>query len=134
MLKYVGIYVAVFLTMVVIDMVWLRVIAVSWYQNGMGPLLAAQPNLFAAAAFYLLFPLGLLIFAVLPGETGSTVLQVAVMGALFGFFAYATYDLTGLAVIKGWPLGLSFIDMGWGALVSGVSSAVGKLGLDYMNR
>ena len=131
MLKNLGIYAAVFLTMAIIDMVWLRVIAVQWYAAGMGPLLSDTPNLIAAAAFYLLFPLGLLIFAVMPGEA-SSVLRVAVMGALFGFFAYATYDLTALAVIKNWPVGLTFLDMAWGTLVSGVSAAAGKLAMDAL--
>jgi uncharacterized membrane protein len=132
MLKYLGIYLAVFLSMFLVDMLWLRVIAVSWYQQGMGSLLTDSPNLFAAAAFYLLFPVGLLVFAVLPGETGSSVLRVAGMGVLFGFFAYATYDLTNLAVIKNWPLGLTLLDMAWGSAVSGLAAAAGKLSLDYL--
>lgn len=131
MLKYLGIYGAVLVTMVVIDMIWLRVIAVQWYADGMGPLLTDSPNLVAAAAFYLLFPLGLVIFAVLPGES-SSVLKVAMMGALFGFFAYSTYDLTALAVIKNWPVGLTLLDMAWGTLVSGVSAAAGKLAMDAL--
>ena len=133
MLKYAGIYLAIFLTMFVIDMIWLHVIAVQWYQQGMGPLLTDSPNLFAAAGFYLLFPIGLLVFAVLPVEA-SSVLKVAGMGALFGLFAYSTYDLTNLAVIKNWPVGLTFLDMAWGTLVSGVASGVGKVSLDYLNR
>ena len=133
MMKYAGVYLAVFITMFVIDMVWLGVIAKSTYAEAMGPLLSPSPNLWAAAAFYLMFPAGLLIFAVLPGET-SSVLKVAAMGALFGFFAYSTYDLTNLAVIKNWPVGLTFLDMAWGTLVSGVSASVGKLTLDYLNR
>ena len=135
MLKYPGAYLIIFLTLVVIDMLWLRVIAVSWYERGMGSLLAESPNLWAAAAFYLLYPLGLLIFAVyLPDAGTASVLKVAVLGALFGFFAYATYDLTALAVIKNWPLGLSLVDMAWGACVSGIASAAGKFGLDYFSR
>lgn len=131
MAKNAAIYLAILVTMVAIDMLWLRVIAVQWYADGMGPLLTDQPNLIAAAAFYLLFPLGLLIFAVLPGES-SSVLKVAVMGGLFGFFAYATYDLTALAVIKNWPVGLTLLDMAWGTLVSGVSAAAGKLAMDAL--
>lgn len=131
MLKQAAIYLAIFLTMVVIDMIWLRVIAVQWYADAMGPLLSDSPNLIAAVAFYLLFPLGLMIFAVAPGES-SSVLKVAVMGGLFGFFAYATYDLTALAVIKNWPLGLTFVDMAWGTMVSGVSAAAGKLAMDAL--
>lgn len=133
MMKYAGVYLAVFLTMFVIDMIWLRIIAVQWYADAMGPLLTDSPNLYAAAAFYLLFPVGLLIFAVFP-SADSTLLKAVTLGALFGFFAYATYDLTALAVIKNWPLGLTFLDMAWGTMVSGVSAGVGKLTLDYLNR
>ncbi len=133
MLKYLGVYVAVFVTMVVIDMVWLRLIAVQWYAEGMGPLLTNSPNLWAATAFYLLFPAGLLIFAVFP-SAGEPLVRAVTMGALFGFFAYATYDLTALAVIKGWPVGLTFLDMAWGTIVSGVSAGAGKLALDQFNQ
>lgn len=133
MLKHLGVYLAVFVTMVVIDMVWLRLIAVQWYAQGMGPLLTSSPNLWAAAAFYLMFPAGLLIFAVFP-SAGAPLVKAVTMGALFGFFAYATYDLTALAVIKGWPVGLTFLDMAWGTIVSGMSAGAGKLTLDYFNK
>ena len=133
MLRLSGIYVVVLLTMFIVDMVWLRGIAVRWYTEGMGPLLTDKPNLIAAAAFYLLFPLGLMIFVVVPGET-SSLLKVAAMGALFGFFAYATYDLTALAIIKNWPVGLTFLDMAWGTLVSGVTATAGKLTMDALKR
>ena len=132
MLKYLGTCLAIFLTMFVIDMLWLGVIAKSTYANAMGSLLSPHPNLWAAAAFYLMFPVGLLIFAVLP-QADSPVWKAALMGALFGFFAYSTYDLTNLAVIKGWPLGLTFIDMAWGSMVSGIAATAGKLALDYLN-
>jgi uncharacterized membrane protein len=134
MLKYAGVYLALLLTMALVDALWLRVIAVSWYEDGMGPLLSTSPNLVAAAAFYLLFPVGLLVFAVLPAETSSGVWQVAARGALFGFFCYATYDLTNLAVVKGWPAGLSILDMAWGAFLSGLASAAGKFSLDILNQ
>ena len=130
MLKTLATYAAIFATMFVIDMLWLGLIAKSTYANAMGPLLSPHPNLWAAAAFYLLFPAGLLIFAVLP-QADSPVWKAALMGALFGFFAYATYDLTNLAVIRDWPLGLTFIDLAWGTTVSGVATIAGKFALDY---
>ena len=133
MLKYLGTYLAVFVVLVAIDMVWLRLIAVQWYADGMGPLLADSPRLWAAVAFYIMFPAGLLVFAVVP-SAGAPLLNAVAMGALFGFFAYATYDLTALAVIRGWPVGLSFLDMAWGTIVSGVSAGAGKLSLDYLSR
>lgn len=130
---YLTSYAAVFATMFIIDMIWLGVVAKSTYANAMGPLLSTSPNLWAAAAFYLMFPVGLLIFAVLP-QANSPVWKAALMGALFGFFAYSTYDLTNLAVVKDWPLGLTFIDMAWGTLVSAAAATSGKLALDYLNR
>ena len=133
MLNYLGVYLAVFLTMFIIDMLWLGVIAKSMYANAMGSLLSPSPNLWAAGAFYLIFPVGLLIFAVLP-QADSPVWKAALMGALFGFFAYSTYDLTNLAVVKDWPLGLTFIDMAWGTMVSGIAATVGKLALGYLNK
>lgn len=132
MLKYAGIYVATFLVMFLVDMLWLRVIAASWYQAGMGHLMAESPNLVAAALFYLLFPVALMVFAILPGGDATGIVKVAGMGALFGLCAYATYDLTNLAVLKNWPVGLSVLDMAWGALVSGLASSAGKLTLDWL--
>ena len=129
--KYLAIYAAIFLTMLIIDALWLGVIAKSMYANAMGSLMSPSPNLWAAAAFYLLFPLGLLIFAVVP-QADSPVYKAALMGALFGFFAYATYDLTNLAVIKNWPVGLTFIDLAWGTMVSAVAATAGKLAMDRL--
>ena len=133
MLKYVAVYVVVAITMLVIDMVWLRGIATAWYDEGIGHLLASEANMLAAGAFYLLYPLGLVIFGVLPNED-STFLRAVGMGALFGFFAYATYDLTNLATLRNWPLNVSLMDMAWGTLASGLSVGAGKLCLDALRR
>ena len=130
-MKYFFVYGAILLTFLVVDFVWLRVIAIDWYASGLGHLMAASPNLIAAAAFYLLFPVGLLIFAVLPGEAAS-LLKVVGMGALFGFFTYATYDLTNLATLRAWPVGLALLDMAWGSLLSGLCAGAGKLALNAM--
>lgn len=129
MTKYLASYAATMISMLAIDLLWIGVIAKPLYQSGIGHLMAAQPNLVAALLFYLLFPLGLLLFAVLP-TAGSGWGRTLATGALFGFFAYATYDLTNLATLKGWPLGLSLIDMAWGSLVSAVASAAGRAALD----
>jgi uncharacterized membrane protein len=118
-------YLATAFVLVALDMLWLRVVAPEWYQQGIGHLMGGQVNLVAAALFYLLFPLGVVIFAVTPSLPHSG-LNALVMGVLFGFFAYATYDLTNLATLKGWPLGLSVIDIAWGSFVSGVSALAGR--------
>ena len=133
MLKYVAVYVVVAITMLVLDMVWLRGIATAWYEEGLDHLMAPEPNMLAAGAFYLLYPLGLVIFGVLPNED-STLFRAVGMGALFGFFAYATYDLTNLATLRDWPLNVSLMDMAWGTLASGLSVGAGKLCLDALRR
>ena len=133
MLKYLAIYVVVAVAMLVIDMVWLRGIAKSWYEDGLGHLMASEPDLRAAGVFYLLYPLGLVIFGVLPNEDASLVKAVG-MGALFGFFAYATYDLSNLATLRDWPLNVSLMDMAWGTLASGLSVGAGKLCMDALRR
>jgi len=116
-------YLAALVAVGVLDFLWLGVFAKSWYQGGMGHLMAARPNLWAAAAFYLLYPVGIVILAVAPA--GGDVMRAVLMGALFGFFAYATYDLTALAVLRDFPARLAFLDIAWGALVSACGAAAG---------
>lgn len=134
MSKYLAGYAAVALTMLLLDLLWLGVVAKPLYQQGIGHLMAAQPKLSAAAVFYLLYAVGLMIFVVLPnGATignDKTVLTTAGMGALFGFFCYATYDLSNLATLKDWPTSLALIDMVWGSALSAVCAAAGKLAID----
>ena len=130
MYKYLAAYGVTAVVMVAIDLVWLGLIAKPLYQNGIGHLMADKPNIPVALVFYLLYAVGLMVFAITPSQSVPGWSHALMVGALFGFFAYATYDLTNLSTLKGWPLGLSLIDVAWGTLVSGVSSAAGKLMLD----
>lgn len=128
--KYFAAYAATACVMVVLDLLWLGVIAKPIYARGIGHLLAERPNVPIAVLFYCVFVGGLMVFAVIPH--GSTVgwSKTMVAGALFGFFAYATYDLTNLATLKQWPISVALIDMAWGTLLSAVSAAAGKAMLD----
>ncbi len=123
-------YAATAAVMLVIDMIWLGLVAKPWYQAGMGHLMAPSPNLMAAAVFYAMFPVGLMLFAVMPQAATVGLLQSALWGAAFGFFAYATYDLTNLATLKDYPLGLAALDITWGTCVSAVAAAAGKFVYD----
>ena len=117
-----------FTVMLAIDALWLGVVARDLYQQDMGSLMAAQPRWAAAAAFYLAYPLGLVVFAVKPAlETGraGSLGRALLLGGLLGLFAYGTYDLTNLAVVQDWPLGLTFIDLAWGTFASAVSAGAG---------
>jgi uncharacterized membrane protein len=107
-----------------IDGVWLGVIAKKLYYTELGKLLLEKPNMTAAILFYVIYVVGIVVFAINPAiEKGSW--QVALwQGALFGFVAYATYDLTNLATLKGWSEKIVIIDMLWGALLTAVVAAV----------
>ncbi len=126
-------YLATAAVMIVIDLIWLSVIAKPLYQQGIGHLMADRPNIPFAILFYLIFPAGLMFFAVIPHEATAGWSKTLISGALFGFFAYATYDLTNLATLKAWPVGLSVIDMAWGTGVSAVSAAAGKAALNALS-
>ncbi len=130
MSKYLAAYGVTAFVMIAIDLVWLGFIAKPLYQNGIGHLMADKPNIPVAIIFYLLYALGLVIFAVIPQQSAPGWSRALMVGAMFGFFAYATYDLTNLSTLKGWPISLAMMDIAWGTLVSGVSSAAGKLALD----
>ena len=132
MLRYLATYAAIAVVMIALDLLWLGVIAKPLYQQGIGHLMAEQPNVPVAALFYALYALGLLVLAVLPNAAEPGWSKTLVTAALFGFFAYATYDLTNLATLKGWPVGLSLLDMAWGTVVSTASAAAGKFALDRM--
>jgi uncharacterized membrane protein len=114
-----------------LDFLWLGVVAKSFYRDGIGHLMAPAPNLPAAAAFYLLYPIGLMVFAVLP--SGGDWLRALALGALFGLFCYGTYDLTNLAVLKDWPLPVTLVDIAWGAVVSAVGASAGAWVLRWLN-
>ena len=130
--RYLAIYAGTATLMVLLDLIWLGLVAKPLYQQGIGHLMSEQPRVAVAVAFYLVYALGLVVFAVMPHAALAGPWKAAMFGALFGFFAYATYDLTNLATLRGWPLGLSLLDMAWGALVSGLSAAAGKAVLDRL--
>lgn len=121
--KFFKVWLATFLVMLIIDAVWLGVVARSLYQQEMGDLMASKPNWAAALAFYLAYPVGLVIFAVQPALHSGGARRAALLGGLFGFFAYGTYDMTNLAVVQGWPMALSLIDLAWGTAASAASAA-----------
>ena len=130
MSKYIATYAATFVVMVALDMVWLGVVAKSFYQDGIGHLMAEKPVVSVAVAFYVMYAIGLVFFAVVATEAATGYGKTVLHGALFGFFAYATYDLTNLATLKNWPVGLALLDMAWGTVVSAISAVAGKAALD----
>jgi len=104
----------------VIDLIWLGFIASNFYRDRIGHLM--EINWPAAIIFYLVFLVGLIFFAVYP-QLDKGWQMVMLYGGLFGFFTYATYDLTNLSTLKDWPLDLVIVDIIWGTVL-GASVAV----------
>ena len=100
-----------------IDIVWLGWLGREFYKRQIGFILSDRVNWVAAAAFYLVYIAGILLFAVLPALDTGQATRAMRCGALFGFFTYATYDLTNMATIRGWPLAMVVVDVVWGTLL-----------------
>ncbi len=101
-----------------IDMLWLVVIARNFYRQQIGSLMRDQVNWKAALVFYVIFLCGLIVFVLLPAMEKKSWMTALMLGALFGFVTYATYDLTNLAVTKNWPLTVTIVDLLWGTVLS----------------
>jgi uncharacterized membrane protein len=94
------------------------------YRPAIGHIMREDFDALAAAAFYLVYLAGVVVFVVLPSADGRTAL---VRGAFFGLVCYATYDLTNQAIVVGWPWHVTIIDLAWGAFVTGISAWVAHL-------
>jgi len=104
-------YLLTFIVFLAVDMLWLGIVAKNLYQKYLGAFLTDRVNWTAAFIFYLIYVVGISIFAIYPAVNKGSAFNAVLMGALFGFFTYATYDLTNLATLKGWPLQIVFIDI-----------------------
>ena len=121
---YLKLYVVTIPVFFAIDLFWLGIVAKNIYRDNLGDLLSPTVNWTAAITFYLIFIAGILVFAVVPALRRESLAWAVIYGGLFGFFTYATYDLTNLATLRGWPLKVVLIDIAWGVvLCSAVASA-----------
>lgn len=127
--KLVALYAITTAVFFALDFVWLTTATPRIYQPALGTapngLLKAAPDLPVAAAFYLFYVVGVLALAVIPGLKEGALFGALWRGALFGLLAYATYDLTNLATIEGWPWQVSVIDMVWGTSLNTAVTAAG---------
>lgn len=110
------------LAFLALDAVWLTLMAERLYRPAIGHLMRDGFDVVAAAVFYVLYLGGIVVFAVLPSQRTRTAL---LRGACFGLVAYATYDLTNQATLRGWPWHVTLIDLAWGAFVTALGAGAG---------
>ncbi|WP_298812586.1 DUF2177 family protein [uncultured Roseibium sp.] len=127
MLQNVIAYFATALVFLGVDYVWLSQVATRFYFDRIGHLLMDKPNMAAAGAFYIIYIVGIVIFAVAPALKSESLMTAIIYGALFGFFTYATYDVTNYATLKNWPVIVVVVDVSWGTVLSAFSAGMGYI-------
>jgi len=132
--EFIKIYLISVPTFFAIDLVWLTLVANKLYKSQLGPLLTDKINWQAAILFYFVYLIGVVFFVLIPAVEHKSVVTALVYGALFGFFAYATYDLTNLATIKNWPLMLTIVDLIWGTVLTASVSSVTYLIFQFLRK
>jgi len=103
---------------VVIDMVWLLLVAKDFYRKQIGFLMRPDIGWYAAITFHLLFIAGMIVFVISPAVEKHSWTHALFFGALFGLITYGTYDLTNLATMKDWPVLVTVVDLIWGMVLS----------------
>lgn len=105
-----------------LDTLWFARMVPRFYRPIMGEIMRPTPNLAAAAAFYIIYVSGMIFFAVTPGLEQNSAATAMLNGAILGFFAYATFDLTNHAVMRAWSTKLTLVDMAWGTFATALAS------------
>ncbi|MBS7539510.1 DUF2177 family protein [Ancylobacter lacus] len=117
-----------------LDAVWLGTMTGLLYRPLLGHLLASEVDLAAAAAFYLLYIAGVVLFAVHPGLENGRATTSLLLGAALGLLAYGTYDLTNQATLRDWPLAVTLADLCWGSFVTGCAAMAGQFAASATQR
>ena len=112
------VYLVAFIVFLVIDAIWLGLVAPKFYKNYLGHIMADKPNLIVALVFYLIFILGLVYFVINPAIEANDISKLLVSAALFGIVTYSTYDLTNMATLKDCPVIVTVVDLIWGTFIS----------------
>ena len=113
------------LSMGVLDAIWLSTMTSRLYRREMPSLLLETPSWPPAAAFYLLYAVGVVLLVVRPALDGDwTPGRVAGTSALLGLVAYGTYDLTNQATLRGWSTLVTMVDLTWGATLTATVATV----------
>lgn len=117
-------YIAVLVPLVVLDALWILVLAKNFYTTQMSFLFSKSISFTPIVFFYPIYALGVLMLVVIPAVSAGSWFQALWRGALLGLVAYGAYDLTNQATINGWPTVVTFVDMGWGVTVTALTSLI----------
>lgn len=118
------IYLILLVLLFIFDLIWLTTTNKRFYQKELKGLMLEKIKYLPAVLFYLIYPIGITLFVIAPNTIGHNLLNTGIMGAIFGFICYGTYDFTNLATLKNWSLKVTIVDLIWGSLLTAVSSVL----------
>ena len=110
-----------------LDAVWLSFSASALYRPLLGALLREDFLLAPAGLFYLIYTIGIVVFAVSPALATGRWSAAGLRGLFLGLFGYAVYDLTNQATLRDWPVTITVVDLVWGTLLTAVAAIAGLL-------
>jgi uncharacterized membrane protein len=125
--KYAVCYGVTLLTLLIVDGVWLGLVAKNFYQSQIGHLMAEKVNFLAAGLFYVVYPFGVVYFAASNGLDSGDWRDATLRGAILGLVAYAAYDLSNWATLKDFPAQMALVDIVWGTALTALAATVGML-------
>lgn len=134
MLKYAVAYVATLIAFVAIDAVWLTIMGNALYRPTLGDILLPRFEPAPAVAFYLLYVVGVIIFAIEPALRSGQWTTALLYGALFGFFSYGVYDFTNMATLRNWTPQITLADLCWGTVLTGTAATIGYLASTFVSK
>jgi uncharacterized membrane protein len=126
-MQYAAAYVTALIVFVAIDATWLTLMGAALYRSTLGDVLLANLRIAPAILFYAMFPVGIVIFAVMPALRLSSVGAAAIYGMLFGAIAYGTYDLTNYATLRNWNLQITITDLLYGAIATAIAASAATM-------
>lgn len=131
-MKTMGIaYAGTLISFLLIDAIWLGLVARNFYQRQLGDMMLPSPNFSVAAIFYVFFAVAIVVLAVRPGLEAGSIWTAVGYAAVLGLAAYGTYDMTNLSTLKNWPVPMTIVDLIWGTVLTSVASACGYAAVRY---
>lgn len=118
-------YIATAVVFLIIDYIWLGHVMKDYFSTQLSHLMADEVNFGIAALFYLFYAAGIVFLCIMPALDQGAWTKALINGAVLGFLAYGTYDITNMATLKGWPATLSLIDISWGTALTAISAVAG---------
>ena len=125
--RYAIAYVATLVVFLAVDAVWLTIMATRLYKPTLGDILMPSFLVAPAALFYIVFIVGILIFATAPAFASGHWTTALLYGALFGFFSYGVYDFTNWSTLRNWNATITIADVIWGTVLTGTAATLGFL-------